>query len=338
MLAGLAGSAPRQFLQTAGDGRTPQRLQLRLFFSYSSRVPSSLQVHTAASLRDDLNARARGWALARGARHELTTGRSPSVIFGADEAGGHGNFHPASYQAIDREAAWARRLSKVHTASVRALPRANWRWRELDCASSSDALLMNIFCHPETLHCAAVRVLLGADAGLRPVFGVRARVPLASGRVDTTEIDMRLGALLVEAKLTEVDFQTARPALVERYRDLHAVFHVDQLPRTRAVIVGERWDEGLAAMVPVKRGVDGNLLSYQLVRGVLATLATESAYCVICDQRREDLIEAWHRVQQAVRSAELRCRLQLLTWQELARVLSFTLQDFLALKYGIEAA
>src|SRR5437667_8571220 len=28
---------------------------------------------------------------------------------------------------------------------AQASPRAGWRWRELDCANSSDALLMNIF-------------------------------------------------------------------------------------------------------------------------------------------------------------------------------------------------
>jgi hypothetical protein len=38
---------------------------------------------------------------------------------------------------------------------------------------------------------------------------------------------------------------------------------------------------------------------------------------------------------QAVRSCVLRCRLQLLTWQELAVVIPASLQKFLALKYGI---
>jgi hypothetical protein len=37
----------------------------------------------------------------------------------------------------------------------------------------------------------------------------------------------------------------------------------------------------------------------------------------------------------AVRLSELRCRLKLLTWQELATVLPADLQQFLAVKYGI---
>jgi len=38
-----------------------------------------------------------------------------------------------------------------------------------------------------------------------------------------------------------------------------------------------------------------------------------------------------------VRLYDLRCRLKLLTWQELAGVVPGDLQEFLALKYGIVA-
>jgi len=40
----------------------------------------------------------------------------------------------------------------------------------------------------------------------------------------------------------------------------------------------------------------------------------------------------------AVRLVTLRCRLKLLTWQELAAVLPGDLQQFLAAKYGITAS
>jgi hypothetical protein len=76
-------------------------------------------------------------------------------------------------------------------------------------------------------------------------------------------------------------------------------------------------------------------VSYQLIRNVLAAQATGSAFCVIVDARRPDLLEAWYDVLRAVKSAELRVRLKALTWQELARVLPPTLQKFLEEKYGI---
>ena len=71
------------------------------------------------------------------------------------------------------------------------------------------------------------------------------------------------------------------------------------------------------------------------VGGALAAHATGGSFCVLCDERRPDLIENWYAVMRAVRSCVLRCRLQLLTWQELTAVLPRSLQKFLAVKYGI---
>jgi len=70
-------------------------------------------------------------------------------------------------------------------------------------------LLMNIFCCRRTLRSPAVSSMLGVPSGLVPQFGFRPEIPLRSGKTDRTEIDMKLGDLMVEAKLTETDFQTA---------------------------------------------------------------------------------------------------------------------------------
>ena len=72
---------------------------------------------------------------------------------------------------------------------------------------------------------------LGVEGERAPVFGWKARVPLANGRFDRTEVDMRLGSLLVEAKLTEGDFQTREARIVEAYRDFDEVFDRELLPR-----------------------------------------------------------------------------------------------------------
>jgi len=105
----------------------------------------------AGDLWRELSARNQQIAVAHGALHELTASETPSVIFGRSESRQHGNFYPASYRNICAHPEWARRLAKVHTGSRRASPRAGWRWKELDCANSSDALLMNIFCCRRTL-------------------------------------------------------------------------------------------------------------------------------------------------------------------------------------------
>jgi len=172
------------------------------------------------NLRRDLSLRNQQMATASGLLHELTSGEVPSVVFGRSESGQHGNFHPTSYRNICATPAWARRLIKVHTSSRRVRLRAQWRWMELDCANSSDALLMNVFCYHRVFRNRALSAFLGIDCGLEPEFGFMPGIPLHGGKLDRTEIDMKLGDLLVEAKLTETDFQSAPARMIERYRAL----------------------------------------------------------------------------------------------------------------------
>ena len=134
-----------------------------------------------------------------------------------------------------------------------------------------------------------------------PNFGFRARVPLANGKFDRTEVDMRLGDLLVEAKLTESDFQKALKIVVRAYRDFGEVFDEDELPQT-----------------------ERDFLSYQLIRNVLAAHASGCAFCVLTDARRPELIEAWYAVMKCVRPVDLRLRCKVLTgksWRQPCREL-----------------
>ena len=94
---------------------------------------------------------------------------------------------------------------------------------------------------------------------------------------------------------------------------------------------------GRELMTMPRKAVEG-YASYQLIRNVLAAYAQGASFCVIHDERRPDLREAWFQVMAAVRSAEMRTRLKVLTWQELAGILPDDLQKFLDLKYGIVAA
>jgi len=238
----------------------------------------------------------------------------PSIVYAENEAGEHGNFLPAAYKRILQQPAWKARLAKVYTGS-RFLPRkADRTRRELECANSSDALLMNIFCYPGVLRRAAVCSLLGIELGVRPEFGFRPGIPLKNGAQDRSEMDLKLGDLLIEAKLTEGDFQTARCDLVHRYRDLDAVFDVERLPKRK-----EKYR------------------SCQLIRGALAAHACGSSFAVVCDQRRQDLVDSCFEVMSAVASAELRCRMSVVTWQEIAAAAPPKVRLFLAEKYGITA-
>jgi hypothetical protein len=323
----------------------------------------------ASRLRQELGLRNRRYAATRA--HVESYGNPPVIVY-APENGRHGNFFDEAYAAIAASPEWTRRFDKVHAQAARSLPKPESeptrRWRELDSSMSSDALLMNVFCTPGVLESAALRNALGIEDDAQPVFGWKARVPLASGRFDRTEVDMRLGTLLIEAKLTESDFQTREAGIVEAYRDFDAVFDRDLLPRIELISARrkepvefpEAWSQEFESVIDTTlpaatlndlqahapsvlaaetfnadRIGEPGYSGYQLIRNVLAAYATDCSFCVLHDDRRPDLREEWFRVLAAVKSAEMRVRLKVLTWQELAAMLPRELQTFLDLKDGI---
>lgn len=307
--------------------------------------------------------RNREWARRRS--HVESYGDDPVVIY-APDGERHGNFFDAAYDAILARAEWSKRFRKVHTQG-RSLPKneadPQRKWRELDSCMSSDALLMNIFCTPEVHRSPAVRRLLGVDSDMVPDFGWKAKVPLKSGLFDRTEVDMRWGDLLVEAKLTESDFQIRSAEILRGYRDFAEVFDEELLPkvsirlaRRKAAIefpeeftqewepadqsaesesIAAEFQAAIAARAEERSPKEFGYGGYQLIRNVLAAQALGASFCVIHDERRPDLREAWFEVLSAVRNVELRTRLKVLTWQELAQWLPAELQGFLVAKYGI---
>ena len=267
----------------------------------------------AVELRRELALRNERWAKRPGLVSESSYGSMPVTVYAPTEDGStHGNFHDECYREICSRPGWVARFGKVHTSAAKALPKSDRRWRELDSSMSSDALLMNVFCYPGVAASARVIGMLGVEEAHEPEYGVKAKVPLTNGRFDRTEVDMRLGPLLVESKLTESDFQSRDIEIVKGYRDFEEVFQKGLLPK-----------------------VDGKYAGYQLIRNVLAAHATGASFCVMHDARRPDLREQWYEVMQAVKVMELRWRCKVVTWQEISAALPEPLQEFLDLKYGI---
>ncbi|MBS1806193.1 MAG: hypothetical protein JST28_22860 [Acidobacteria bacterium] len=303
---------------------------------------------------------------ARDHAHVESYGSDPVIVYAPDE-GRHGNFYGPAFEAILANSLWLRRFDKIHSHG-RSLPRPQIdparKWRELDSSMSSDALLMNIFCTPGVAQSKELRLMLGINGDAEPEFGWKARVPLCNGRVDRTEVDMRWGELLIEAKLTESDFQCREAKVVEAYHDFDEVFDRELLPkvqmrtrRRRAALefaeqFTQEWEQPVEGADDIARAYHAELESkadaeqpwepgyahYQLIRNVLAAHATGTSFCVIHDQRRSDLREAWFSVMSAVRTAEMRVRCKVLTWQEVVPFLPEGLRMFLDAKYGIAAS
>lgn len=271
--------------------------------------------NTAAALRHEL--KARNLARCASFKHELSYAESPTVVYAEDEQRNHGNFYPPAYRRILANPAWRERLHKAYTASAR-IPRQHARTRrELDTACSSDALLMSIFCAPGTLTRKGLQALLGLRPKARLDFGYRTLTPLAGDLNDRTEADLCVTSedetLLIEAKLTETGFQTARAGLLARYPAFQDTFDTELLPRNGR----------------------NDFVGYQLLRNILAADHHGARFALIADARRSDLHEQAFRIFAATRMADLRSRLHLITWQELASTLAKPLQQFLAEKYGI---
>jgi hypothetical protein len=85
---------------------------------------------------------------------------------------------------------------------------------------------MNIFCYRRTVRSRGLSSMLGVPSKLVPAFGFRPGIPLRNGKTDRTEIDMKLGNLMVEAKLSETDFHTASARMIGRYRDIDEVIPI----------------------------------------------------------------------------------------------------------------
>ena len=226
----------------------------------------------------------------------------------------HGNFHNASYGAVCGNREWARRLHKPHPRRTALPAERRSEAMELDSCTSSDALLMNVFCYPGLfLHDSFVR-LMGLPATVESdlVFGFKPGVPLRRSLTDATEVDLKVRELLIEAKLTEKDFTKKRAEAVERYRDFESVFESSRLHMQ-----------------------DGHYLHYQLIRNVLAAYHLGFRFRLICDGRRHDLIEAAGTVMSAIRFPNLRAKCGIITWQDVARCAPEALGSFLLDKYDI---
>jgi len=213
------------------------------------------------------------------------------------------NFYPESFKSISSNPEWQHRTAKTHQNVAGVL--------EMQSSNSSDALLMNIFCHPDVRRWEGIRDLIGEEIG-DITFGFPGQVYISGGQFDSTEIDMALTGLFCEAKLTETDFTCKVAKVVERYDGLHAAFHAEELPR-----IGEDYD------------------NYQIIRNLLATLQYGKKHMLLCDGRRSDLVQRYMETVLCLRDIRNRKKCKVVFWQEIVGACGVSLRDWIEEKYGI---
>ncbi len=224
------------------------------------------------------------------------------------------NLYHESLKAIEKKDDWRDRLDNAHShrASFPA-PHAD-NACELDSSNSSDALLMSIFCHETTRRNHNISRLLGVGAGPFEVdFGWKAKVDLIDG-TDRTEVDMVVeDKVLVEAKLTEADFQSMTSEKLKRYEMFEEMFD------------SRRLTDSAGAFLP----------AYQIVRNILAAYQHTTQLVFIYHADRMDLANLVLKTCTAIRYPNPP-PISLVTWQEIASEVNHQgLSQFLQLKYGI---
>lgn len=212
-------------------------------------------------------------------------------------------FCPASFTAISKHADWLSRTMKPHQNVANVM--------EMQSSNSSDALLMNIFCHPMLASWKGVADILGFEP-VNPTFGFKALVEKEDTNGDTTEIDMAIGNHFVEAKLTEEDFTDKDVAEVQKYKSFSLHFHTDFLP-----IHNDRYQ------------------NYQIIRNLLAAIQHEKRHMLLCDERRPDLARRYMETVCCLQDQQLRRSCRVVFWQEVQRACGQDLGSFLHSRYGI---
>ena len=212
-------------------------------------------------------------------------------------------FHPASFDSIKAHPDWFVRTEKPHQNVS--------NFKEMQSSNSSDALMMNIFCHPKLTTWKGVTDVLGFNPA-NPTFGVKALVKKEGTAGDMTEIDMALCDAFVEAKLTEEDFTDKDISEVKKYKNFDIHFHVDCLP-----IHNNRYH------------------NYQIIRNLLAAIQYMKRHILLCDERRPDLVRRYMETVCCLKDPQIRKSCRVIFWQELKRACGEDLGSFLYSRYGI---
>lgn len=224
------------------------------------------------------------------------------------------SFQKESWDAISKDKDYSTRTEKTHPNTRTKEPAV----LEMQSSNSSDALAMNIFCHPGFKKWKGVTNLFEVDNISSVEFGFEAKVLKTNNNKieeDKTEVDVFINKnIIAECKLTEEDFCIQVKGIVEQYSEFKNVFHIDKLLQTET-----------------------HYSNYQLIRNILAANQHSTQFILICDMRRPDLAQSFLQTVTCIKDEylDLRTNCKIIYWQDLAKVVGGELKSFLSDKYGI---
>lgn len=212
------------------------------------------------------------------------------------------NFLKSSYDNIKSNPVWYERTKKIHSYFQDGT-------LEMQSSNSSDALLMNVFCHPKFDSWKKVHNLLGIDNCSAKEFGWN---PIFENENPSyrTEIDLKIGNHIFESKLTENSFTSKNESIIHSYSDFFTVFDSELLNKS-----------------------NNEYAHYQLIRNVLTAYKYDFYFSILIDSSRIDLIKELINVITAIKIPELRKRINFYTWQEIVDSCGEELKEYVKYKY-----
>lgn len=212
------------------------------------------------------------------------------------------NFNVNSYKNINDNINWKNRLEKKHTTVKNVY--------EMQSSNSSDALLMNIFCHPKFKNWKGMNNLFKIDKFDDFEFGWNPEFKNEKSSYKT-EIDLKFNDIIIEAKFTEENFKTQIKTVVESYENFDLVFEKDLLKVTE----------------------NNEYKNYQLIRNILTAYKYNFRFILIIDESRIDLIKEFLKTIISIKNLELRNKIEFITWQEIVDLVGDELKEYMKNKY-----
>lgn len=209
------------------------------------------------------------------------------------------SFHPDTYRNIINNKNYVERIKKIHPKVPSIL--------EMQSSNSSDALLMNFFAHPKIKEWKGVRDLVSISSSDDIEFGWN---PVHENENNyKTEIDIRIGNSIIEAKLTEEDFKSKKLNVVLRYLDVEKI--VDLQVLTKNDIVS----------------------NYQLIRNLITARKYGYKFTLLIDASRIDLLREFYKVKGAIIDKSFAANFNFITWQEMTNCVGDDLKNYITEKY-----
>ena len=208
------------------------------------------------------------------------------------------SFHDETFKNIVGNVHF-KRLAKSHPTAPGFL--------EMQSSNSSDALLMNFFSHPRIKESKSLRKLLSFKLSDDIEFGWNPKHENETRH--KTEIDMKIGMSIFEAKLIESDFKSKTLDVVLRYNDV----------------------ENLIDLKPLIK--NGLVYNYQLIRNAVTAKIYNYKFYLIVDETRVDLILEFNKVKNLIIDKSLKENFSFITWQEIAKYVEIDLKNYVTKKY-----